>query len=189
MPNKNTQKIHRVPIYQRPLVIISFLLILAAVVALTIWVFSTFSHPDSAPSTPDSPKDSTSRPESKPSSDSNPDKPTEEPQRPSQFEGEDPNELSGLTGSITLNTHDANTLTIAVSIDQYLSQPGLCQLKLLQGGKVIRSAEVKSVADVTTSGCGPFSIPISGLSSGQYQIEITISGDGKSGLVKGEVNL
>lgn len=192
MSNKNTQKpSHRVPLYRRPAVIISCVIILAIVVALTIWAFSAFFSHDSSSPSPNPGSSETNKPSAGKTldSDSESDKPAEEPARPPQYEGEDPNELSGLTGSITLNTHDASTLTVAVSIDQYLVHPGTCQLRLLQNSQVLRTAEAQAVADVTTSGCGPFQVPISGLPPGKYQLEITISGDGKTGLVTGEVQI
>lgn len=190
MSNKNTQKIHRVPLYRRPVVVISLLVLLAAAIALTIWAFASFSGGEDQPSQGSSSSDPLNP--SQPSQDdhkTDADSSSEEPERPPQYEGGDPNELSGLTGSITLNTHDSEKLIVAVNIDQYLSDQGLCKLSLLQNGRVLRGAELSAIADVTTSGCGPFSIPITGLSPGTYQLEITISGDGKSGLITGEVQI
>ena len=191
MSNKNTSKTHRVPLFKRPIVLVSLAVILVAVIALTIWAFAHFSQANSTDnSTPVSsgtsssssqPQDSTSQP--------NEEEAPTEPERPAQYEGEDPNTLSELTGSITLNTHDASTLTVAVSIDQYLAEPGTCQLELSQNGSILHTAELIALADITTSGCGPFIVPITGLSSGTYQLKIIISGDYKTGLVTGEIKI
>ena len=189
MSNKNTQKTHRVPLFKRPIVLVSLAVVLIAAIALTIWAFAHFSHPE--PSNPQDPTPSTSSGSntSQPTDNQTGDEQPTEPERPSQFEGEDPNKLPELTGSITLNTHDSDTLTVAVGIDQYLSEPGTCKLDLLQDGRTLRTVELAAIADVTTSGCGPFSVSISDLSPGTYQLRITISGDDKTGTVNGEVKI
>lgn len=189
MSDKNTQKTHRVPIFRRPIVLVSLAVILVAAIALTIWAFVHFSHPET--SGPQGPVSSSSiNPGTpQPADDETGDKQSTEPERPPQFEGEDPNSLPELTGSITLNTHDTDTLTVAVSIDQYLSESGTCKLALSQNSRTLRTAELAAVADVTTSGCGPFSIDISDLSPGTYQLKIAISGDGKTGTIDGEVKI
>lgn len=187
MPNQNSQNKHRVPFYRRPVVIAGLLAVLVAAIILTIWAFSSFSHP-SEPSKNPNPSETTSPDQpsvQQPGLDETPEK----PDRPAQFEGEDPNDLPELTGSIALNTHDADTLTVAVAIDQYLVSSGLCRLELSKDGHTLRSAELAATADVTTSGCGPFHIPISDLSPGIYQLKITISGDDKTGLITGEVQI
>lgn len=190
MSNKNTKKTHRVPLFKRPIVIVGLAILLIAVITLTVWAFAHFSNPEtsdtqgenstqtSQPSWPQTPND---RPDD--------DIDTTEPERPAQFEGEDPNKLPELTGSIILNTHNSDTLTVAVGIDQYLSSQGTCHLELSQNGRVLRSSDLAAMADVTTSGCGPFTVSISDLAPGTYQLRVSISGDNKTGVVTGEVQI
>lgn len=191
MSNKNTKKTHRVPLFKRPIVIVSLVAILIAIVALTIWALINFSG--SKPSDSEEPGSSQTTQPSKPQDPSQQqpdgDKNDAEPERPTQFEGGDPNELPELTGSIILNTHDASNLTVAVGIDQYLSSQGTCHLELSRDGRVLRTSDLAATADVTTSGCGPFIVPIAGLTAGTYQLKVSISGDNKTGVVAGEVQI
>ena len=190
MSNKNPKKTHRIPFYRRPPVIVGVFVILTVVVLVTILALSHFlqNQPTSEPSQPSSSATGSSQTESNTNADEYP-QPATQPERPAQFEGDNPNQLAELTGSFALNTHNSDTLTIAVSIDQYLTKSGICQLELSQNGHTIRTAELPALADVTTSGCGPFSISIADLPSGTYNLKVTISADNKIGYVVGEVKL
>lgn len=183
---------HRVPPYRRPIVVVSFLIILIVAIAVTIIIFMSLNHPEE--SLPDTPKN----PPTVPVSPSEPDQPNEQPPEPedkvTQFEGEDPNTLQELTGRIAYKAVNREpnyqTLTVSVSIDQYLHDSGTCTLSLKNSSRAeVYSASLPADPDVTTSACGPFEVPISDFSPGAYQIEVTVAGDGKTGLITDVVQL
>ncbi len=132
--------------------------------------------------------------DTKPDDQAKPDQDKEEAPEPEdktqRFEGEDPNELGELTGSVVRKTVSDGNLTIVAMIDQYLSEPGICIITLKgknQGNTYTASAD--AVADVTTSNCNAFVIPTSNLSSDTYQIMIELNGNGKKGTIIDEVAL
>ncbi len=179
---------HRVPPYRRPIIVGGFLLVLAIVVIVTIFVFkslgannddtSQISKPtDSNVDSPDTPDDTSKEP------------PLEN--KAPQYEGEDPNELDSLTGSIAYIDIDAETQTLhsAVSINQYLENDGQCVFNLKRGEAIVRTASAVATPDVTTSVCGPFSLSVEGLDPGTYQVEIIMTGDNKRGIITSETEI
>ena len=102
-----------------------------------------------------------------------------------QYEADDPNTLSGLTGAVVRKTIQDDTLTIVAMIDQYLHSTGLCTLKLTSRntGEVAFIASTDAVADVSTSICETFAVPLADLPAGTYQIQIELSGDDKAGMI------
>lgn len=192
----STRPAHRVPPYRRPIIVVSFLILLAIAGIVTVFIFTHLYHhentvpesnsPGASPSTPLSPEELTD-----PDLDNLPDDPED---KTVQYEGEDPNTLPELTGHLAYKAvnREANyqSLTVAASIDQYLSDSGTCALRLLNSaGSVVASATLPAQPDVTTSACGPFELSISDLSRGTYRIEITVTGDGKTGLITEGVEL
>lgn len=111
-----------------------------------------------------------------------------EQKRVKQYEGEDPNKAEELSGAVTYAGVNNNVLMIAMNIDQFLSE-GSCALSLAQNGNVIYSADAKIVAEVSTSTCDGFNIPLNGLGSGATEIIIKLSSGGKTGTIRGEVNI
>ena len=105
-----------------------------------------------------------------------------------QYEGEDPNKAEELTGAITYAGVNNGVLMIGMNIDQFLSE-GNCTLSLMRGGDVIYSADAKIIAEVSTSTCDGFNIPVSGLDSGPTEIVIKLSAGGKTGAIRGEVDI
>lgn len=117
--------------------------------------------------------------------------PTEPDQKVPQYEADDPNTLTGLTGSIARKTIQGDTATIVAMIDQYLHSTGLCTLRLISRdtGEVIYTASEDATADVTTSICGTFTVSLAHIPAGTYQIQIELSGDDKTGLISDELEV
>lgn len=105
-----------------------------------------------------------------------------------QYEGEDPNKTEELSGAITYAGVNNGALMIAMNIDQFLGE-GNCALSLVRGGSVIYSADAKILAEVSTSTCDGFNVPVSGLGDGVTEIIIKLSSGGKTGTIKGGVNI
>lgn len=200
MSNKNNNSssssdLHRVPFYRRPPFLIAGAIILVVVVIIIIVIFSKKPEADNSQETPSTSFDQPNKPTTSDDtgdsgSDSNPDQ-SEEPAGVLQYEGQDPNKLDELTGSIAYRgvDRDAGTLTITASIDQYLQSTGECKLRLTNDGRELYSETLPATADVTTSVCGPFEAPLSELGSGTIKIEITITADNKSGTITDEVQI
>lgn len=178
---------HRVPPYKRPLIVGGFLAILAIVIIVTVLVCKNFlnsednshvNNPDQRPdtSTPSNPEDNQDEP--KPEEDKPEDKAP-------PYEGEDVNNLEELTGNIIYKDIDTENQVLhsAVNINQYLSTDGQCVYNLKRGDAILRTASAPATADVTTSVCGPFDISVADLTSGNYTIEVIITGDGKRGVI------
>lgn len=188
---ESSHSAHRVPPYRRPIIVVSFLIILVVAVAVTIIIFMSINRAQE-------PLPEPSQPSPAPVAPSQPDNPDEQSPEPedkiNQYEGEDPNELPELTGRVAYKAvnreSNLETLTVSASIDQYLLASGTCALSLKNpSGVEVYSASLPAQPDVTTSACGPFEVPISNFSPGTYQIEITITGDGKTGLITDAVQL
>lgn len=187
---KQSQR-HRIPIYRRPWFIVLILVIILAIIAYLILHSKTptTANPVSSPVVPASSVDnpSTTVPAGETPSTTEAE---DEPEKTVQFEGEDPNTMDSLTGSIARSSVSGANLTIVAVIDQYLTNPGFCTLTIKNSaGDRVYTASRDAVADVTTSICEDFVVSTAGFPAGKYQIEITISGDGKEGKINGEVNL
>lgn len=106
-----------------------------------------------------------------------------------QYEGENPNELHELTGVITYSGVNGENLSIRVSIDQTLNS-GICNLTLTSGSATYTTAAPIIQSGATTSSCEGFDIPTTELAAGnEWDINITVSSDNKTGLITGKVNL
>lgn len=183
---------HRAPWYRQPWVMALFIIILIVIVAMVVvFCFKPQSN-SSDPQTPTASDQTTTTEESKGNSggDSTTAIPAPEPEKTTQYEGEDPNTLESLTGSIMRKGIDEGNLVIVAMIDQYLNAPGNCVL-VLSGESTGTRIETSTVAtaDVSTSICGEFIIDAAKLPSDLYKIEIQISGDNKTGVIRDEVRL
>lgn len=105
-----------------------------------------------------------------------------------QYDGEDPNEAGELFGVVTYAGVNDDVLMIRVNIDQYVTS-GSCELSLLRDGNTIYSSTVSAVPDVATAICEGFDVPVSGLGNGKTEISIKLNADGKSGVIRGEVEI
>lgn len=106
---------------------------------------------------------------------------------PIQYEGENPNKAAELSGSINSARVTGDNLVIRVNIDQFLSN-GTCDLTLASGDKKFTSS-TDIEAMVSTSTCDGFSIPVSKLSSGKWNIKIKLSSGDKIGEITGEAEI
>lgn len=184
--SKKTNNQQRIPLYKRPYIVAIALIVLVAVAAGVIIFFVNLSQPDDS----NTELENNNAPlgtqdQAVPST-----KPDDSPnERPTAYEGEDPNTLEELTGSIPFKNLSDSTLSISVVIDQYLIDNGACELTLSSDNGYTYNTSVAAVADVTTSICEPFRIDVSSFPSDTYQIKIIITGDGKTGTILDEVNL
>lgn len=186
---KTPQKNHRVPLYLRPHFLIILGLVLTALVIVAV-MLRFQHHPEIIPEPSPSNQPSGQAVSNPDDSDKTLPEPTEtDPgQTPTQYEGADPNALTGLTGSITLKSYDGTVLTVAAVIDQYLATNGTCTLNLKQGGRTLLSETLAAAPDVTASGCGPFRLTVPNL-SGTYQLELLLSGDNRGGTITDEITI
>lgn len=186
--SRSDSSAHRVPPYKRPIIIIGFLVILAVVVAITVLIFKNLKPTDNS-STPHLPNsDTTNSPVTAPDEPTIPSTPDD---KPPQYEGEDPNLSNDLSGVITYHDIDPENQVLhsAVTINQYLNEDGQCVFNLKLDGNIVRTASAPATPDITTSVCGPFALPVDGLSAGTYQMEVVITGDGKQGTITEEIQL
>ena len=105
-----------------------------------------------------------------------------------QYEGESPNKSENLTGLVTYADVVNEELVIRVNIDQFL-QSGSCNLTMSRNGATYYSQSVGIQESVTTSTCDGYKIPVSELSKGDFQVEIDLESDGKSGKIMGRVRI
>lgn len=187
--SKSSNTAHRIPPYRRPIIVVSFLVVLAAAVAVTLVIFMSINRVQESLPEPEKPTTPVIT-----SPDESEEQPPEPEDKVSQYEGGDPNSLGELTGRIAYKgvNREPNyqSLTISASIDQYLHSNGTCTLSLKDANNTeVYSANLPAQPDVTTSACGPFEASISDFAPGTYQIEITINGDNKTGLITDVVQL
>lgn len=195
MHTNNTKKSHRTPIYRRPAVILTFvalLVVVAVIVFLIICNLQKDNTTDSAPqpenqTTVEQDTDDSSLPHNYNDAPASDDDTWES--KVKQYEGENANTMEGLTGYVSYQDVDeARNVSLYTVIDQNISQ-GTCTLNLKQGDHVVYTTSVAAHVDATTSICDPFNFSAAQLSPGAYQIEIQLSGDNKTGIIKSEVNL
>lgn len=106
-----------------------------------------------------------------------------------QYDGEDPNSLEELSGVVTYAGVSGGNLMVRVNIDQYLEY-GECELVLRQGGMEIYSDVAGIVNSAATATCEGFDVPMNSLEiEGAVGIEVNLSAEGKSGVIRGEVSL
>lgn len=192
MNTNNQKRAHRTPVYRRPAVILTFLAILAVVAAIVIIIFANIDQPDSADQANNNNSVNSSTSSSADSS-SNSSTSTDDgwESKVPQYEGENVNANHELSGSILRKDADlaAQTLTVYAMIDQYFNDGGTCTLLLKKSGNVVFRTTVAAEADITTSICEPITISTAQIDSGTYEIEIQLSGNNKTGIIKEEVEL
>ena len=113
---------------------------------------------------------------------------TKQEEKAPQYEGESPNKSENLTGLITYADVINDELVIRVNIDQFL-QSGNCNLTMSRNGVTHYSQSVGIQESVTTSTCDGYKIPVSELPKGDFQVEIDLESDGKSGKITGRVRI
>ncbi len=96
-----------------------------------------------------------------------------EKELPQLYEGENTNTSAGLTGAINSKSVSGDYLVIRSTINQFIDS-GTCELTLRSGSKTV-SRSVEIIQNPSSSSCAGFDIPVSELSSGQWNIEIKVS--------------
>lgn len=166
------------------------LLIIIAVVTVVICVVKPWSttSDSSTPTTSQQPEDSSTSDSDSSTDDSTTPEDSESPEnKVPQYEGENPNDLEELTGVIISKYIENGVLTVMATINQYLHQTGTCVITLTgQNYHNSYTASSDAHADITTSYCENFEIPVSELTPDTYSIEIKLTGDGKTGTIRGE---
>ena len=107
---------------------------------------------------------------------------------PKQYEGENANNYTDLTGAITYAEVSGTDLIIRTTIDQELPTSATCTLTATSGDNSI-TEQSGVINNPSSSSCEGFTIPTSRLSSGTWQLEIKVTGNNKSGIITGEVTL
>ena len=116
---------HRVPVYRRPWMVLIFFLAMAVAVVLALLFLKPRPVNELDPPTTDQPSHSTPTTLTVEEGSTQPDEDPAEPEdKVTQYEGEDPNTLAELTGSLTRKGVDDGVLTIVAVIDQYLHAAG-----------------------------------------------------------------
>lgn len=107
-----------------------------------------------------------------------------------QYEGTNVNNMAGLSGSISYAGVNDGVLTVRVTIAQFLSDTGTCTLTLTgkTQGKTYSTTN-RAFADISSSACETFSVPLSNLPSDTYNLKVYFNGDNKTGFVEQEINL
>ena len=105
-----------------------------------------------------------------------------------KYDGGDPNRAEELSGAITYAEVIGDKFMVGINIDQFLAS-GSCSLSLIQNGKTIYNASVGIMADVATSYCDGFAIPVSEIGSGEYEVVVEISSGNKTGTIRGKGNV
>lgn len=191
MSKTKTKK--RQPVYRRPIFWVIFLILVLVVVAIAFVL--TARQPLAHPSDSSNPTPESSTPVAETSPSDEPDTtPTPAPDQPAdkviQYEGDNPNSLSELTGAIVYHGVENGNLVVQVAIDQYLAHGGTCTLTLTgktHGGSYTTTNP--AFADISTSACQDFTVPLANLPSDTYELKIQLSNDAKTGSISEEIKL
>ena len=105
-----------------------------------------------------------------------------------QYEGEDPNKAAELSGIVSYAGVVDGVLMIRVTIDQYLVD-GTCELNLLRDGSAVYNSSANIMADVATSTCEGFDVPVTEIGGGSTQIVIRLNSGDKTGEIRSEVGV
>lgn len=183
---KNPKTPGRVPFYRRPITIIIAIILMIGIVIAVIFLLRAIHPVDSADSSETGDTTSTPRVDfDDPKNAENP------PDKAIQYEGEDPNDLEELTGSITLRSISNGRLTVVASIDQYLTSNSTCRLilKSSSGAEVASTAPISVDTEATSSACGPLVTSVSQLAAGEYTIDVVVTSPDKSGHITTNINI
>ena len=112
----------------------------------------------------------------------------EDDKRVKQYDGEDPNRASGLTGSVTYAGVTNNRLAVRVNIDQYLTS-GTCTLEVKQAGVTRLQTEARIVSVASTSTCEGFDVLVDEIKNGTFMVVVYLESDGKKGEISREVSI
>ncbi len=113
---------------------------------------------------------------------------TEDEKEKPNYDGENPNQSSLLTGVVTRAERMNEQVIVRVNIDQYLGE-GSCQLNLKKDSDVIYSMTASIVSSAATATCEGFDVPVAEIGGGDFAIEIVVESGEKTGVINGEVNV
>ena len=193
---KANKKSHRTPVYRRPAFVICIILLLVVVAGVVIFLVNNDNQESASPApetpavTEDESTDNSDVVIVGGTSDTGPFGAGDgTADKTEQYEGEDPNALASLTGSVSYATVRDGVLSIGAMIDQFISGGGICILTL-QGDKGgVYKASADTVAGPSNSYCDTFRVPTSELPTDYYQIKIEVNGGDKTGIIEGGVQL
>lgn len=112
----------------------------------------------------------------------------EEKEEIKQYEGENPNEKTDLTGSVTYAEVHDGVLRVRVNIDQFVAE-GSCELSLVKEGRLIYTEIVGVESVAATATCRGFDVAATDLGMGAIQVIVKVSAGGKIGIIYGEATL
>ena len=169
--------------------VIAILIIAAAALFGTKFIFDQQKDDDVKNTTSTTTAEAATKQEQTTEEESTTEAETPESKTPTQNDGEDPNTLDSLTGTVTTARVSGSNLILRVNINQYLTA-GTCNLILThQASGATYAASANLIASASTSTCEGFDIPVSELSSGTYGIKINIASGDKTGIITGEYSL
>lgn len=182
---------HRAPIYRRPWFWVAIALAVAALVTFLVLFLNREPAKEIQPEKDQSSESETEERIDPPKAENEKTVDHEEPvpeEKVTQYEGEDANDFGELTGVVSSAYVDGENLVIMATVDQYLN--GTCALTLTgkNTGDTYESTSNLS-ADITTSYCEPFYVPVSSLTQDYYEIKIKLSGNDKTGYIKDGVEI
>ena len=105
-----------------------------------------------------------------------------------QYDGDDPNLATDLSGVVTYAGVNNGVLMIRVNIDQYLDS-GKCELTLTRGGATIHNSIASIIGSASTSTCEGFDVAVGELGGGNVEINIKLEANGRTGSIRGEANI
>ena len=176
--------------------IILTLLVIAAIVVCGFVAYEYFFKAETPKSTEASTQ-ITPQPQPTPATNQKPETPPEPTPTPvevpakdpvTQYEGNNPNVNSGITGAITYAGKTSTDFLVRINIDQYLEN-GTCTITMSKEGAASYTNSVPLIADVATSTCQGFNVPLANLEAGHYLITVEMYTNGRSGTIQKEVDL
>jgi hypothetical protein len=162
----------------------------AAYATKNLWPFdqpsssdSNTSHTDVAPDSNDTNTPVGDDP-TPPPIDATPENPTKTPPK---YEGDNPDNSSSLTASFNYKNIANGTLALRITIEQQITS-GSCTLVLSKDGQTVtKQAEI--IANPSSATGKGFDIPVAELSTGTWNITLTVNGGGKTGTVSDKISV
>lgn len=189
--NKNKNPRRRASVARRPLPIILGLIVVIIVCFVIAKLLARAAAPDSSTAQDDAiSENAVSVPQAEIQGESQlipiVDNSTGEKHIP-QYDGEDPNALESLTGSVTTSRISGQNYILRVNINQYLTS-GTCHLEFT-GSDATHTDDVAIIPSASSSTCEGFDIPLKALGSGTYIYNIYLTSGDRTGTITGEVTL
>ena len=182
-------KIQKPQKLNKPLLISIVVLLLTSTVCLLYYLYhnNVFQNQSIQPSVESSHETEDTPEKSSPSSDDNPERESEK--TPLQtIEKPSPQSVNDtLSGTISYKNVYNNQLILRVTVNQVLSS-GSCTLILQRGDRLVtKNSEI--MQNPSSSSCAGFDVPTSELSTGIWNITVTITSGSKTGKVTETVSI